>query len=90
MLGRRKGRQNEGGGEREWRVGGGKDFARICSDAWCVTAESQHDEILFALAMALVYWKGARSCVVPLMSLCGRDFSMDYIWELRKLWIETL
>lgn len=54
--------------------------------------ESQHDEILlFALAMVLVYWKGAGSCVVPLMSVCGReDFSMDYVWELRKLWIEAL
>lgn len=51
--------------------------------------ESQHDEILFALAMVLVYSKGAGSYVVPLMSVCGReDFSMDYIWELRKLWIE--
>lgn len=79
-------------GEREWRAGDGRDFARICSDAWCVTAESQHDEILlFALAMALAYSKGVGSCVVPLMSLCGReDFSMDYIWELRKLWTEAL
>lgn len=79
-------------GERGSGGGDGRGFARICSDAWCVTAESQHDEILlFALAMALAYWKGAGSCVVPLMSLCGReDFSMDYIWELRELWIEAL